>query len=992
MTEETNPHSARLDSSPRPIAIVHEGFFVYANTAFLDRLAYRSFDDLQAVPLLDMVEESHHEQLREHLDAAKKTAGTDRHQAEAKLTLRRANDLPLHADCTSFRTRYAGEDCIQLNLSSAEDHSLGHRVRKLPWRLYLSLAFLVLFSVLPSALLLNLNINNAPDVYFPANEPAVVLDRELRERFPNDQVFVLLFEGVALFSDGFSAAYDALARKLERLEAVDDVVATTSQDHIAGTQEDFVVEPLIDPKKFAKIRPEERRQRVLDDQLSGGMLAADDGSALAMIIIPNEAGNSIERLALEEEILGAVAEARLDGYLIAMAGQIPVDVAQLRSMLRDNMIFIPATVGTGLLMIWWLFRRWIAVMLAGIAIGVVVNSTVAFYVLLDQPFTLVSSIIPPLLSALTIAALVHLFNGMLLASKRGLSGSDRVARAVAEVERPARYAAFTTAAGLASLASSPIVPIRTFGLISALGALLIYLVVFRILPTLLVRWDNARWPSPKGGTFVVDRIVSSLYRTGIRHPIAVIGGVVLLLAIGVPQIYSVVVETNLQEFFQSDHPVREHTRRIDEKLVGTTTASVIFNVDQRDGLKDPEKLRFIRDFQHWAEAQPEIDRSFGLPNFLEEMNWAFNTEDPEFRRLPEDSQLISQYLLIYDGDDIHDFVDRDYQRSHIALNLNVHDAGAITEVLDRIRDYLQQHARDDLSWEIAGHARMFADMADLVVTGQVYSLVGALILISLFMVFFLRSAGAAALCMIPNLSPILLIFIMMGSFGVWLDMATAMIASLAVGIAVDDTIHVYHGFQHRLARGISPVVALARTHRQAGRAVVVTTIILSTQFLIVGLSDFVPTRNFGMLTTVGLIAALLFDLLLLPALLIVIHGGTGPVAMFSARLFGGGKPAASEADDGPLGFDDSYWTTERKTTLVKEILSGRSSALSAAREFTIPRAEIEKWIGTAEKGIAAALEGRPVKAARDPAKVRALAKAYKKLKAENRALKARQRK
>jgi len=988
VTDETHLRPARLDNSRHPIAIVHEGFFVYANPAFLDRLAYHSFDDLQAVPLLDMVEESDHEQLREHLDAAKKTAGTDRHQAEAKLTLRRANDLPLHANCTSFRTRHAGEDCIQLNLSSAEDHSLGHRVRALPWRLYLSLAFLVLFSVLPSALLLNLNINNAPDVYFPDDEPAVMLDRELRTRFPNDQVFVLLFEGVALFSDGFLTAYDELARELEQLEAVDDIVAATSQDHIAGTQDDFVVEPLIDPKQLTETRPEGRLQRVLNDQLSGGLLAADDGSALAMIVIPNEAGNSIERLALEEQILSAVAESRLDGYLVAMAGQIPVDVAQLRSMLRDNMIFIPATVGTGLLMIWWLFRRWLAVMLAGIAISVVVNSTVAVYVLLDQPFTLVSSIIPPLLSALTVAALVHLFNGMLLASKRGLSGVDRVARAIAEVERPARYAALTTAAGLASLASSPIVPIKTFGLISALGALLIYLVVFRILPTLLVRWDNARWSSPKGRAYVVDRIVSSLYRTGIRHPAAVIGGVLLTLAIGAPQLYNVVVETNLQEFFELDHPVREHTRRIDQKLVGTTSASVIFDVEQRDGLKDPSKLRIIREFQHWAEAQPEIDRSFGLPNFLEEMNWAFNAENPEFRKLPEESELTSQYLLIYDGEDIHDFVDRDYQHSHIALNLNVHNASDIADVLDRVRDYLKQHAGDGLSWEIAGNARMFADMEDLLVSGQVNSLVGALVLISLFMVLFLRSPGAAALCMIPNLSPILLIFIFMGTFGIWLDMATAMIASVAVGIAVDDTIHVYHGFQHRLARGISPVVALARTYREAGRAVVVTTIILTAQFLILGLSDFVPTRNFGLLTTVGLIAALLFDLLLLPAVLIAIHGSTGPVAMLFARLFGGRKSGTIEVDDDPLGFDDGYWTTERKTTLVKEILSGKSSATSAAREFTIPQAEIEKWVGVAEKGITDALAGRQAKAARDPAKVRALAKAYKKLKAENRALKA----
>ena len=417
------------------------------------------------------------------------------------------------------------------------------------------------------------------------------------------------------------------------------------------------------------------------------------------------------------------------------------------------------------------------------------------------------------------------------------------------------------------------------------------------------------------------------------------------------------------------------------------TASVTFDTGARDGLKDADTLHMIRRFQHWAELQPEIDRSFGLPNFVEEMHWGFNAENPAFRTVPDDSRLISQYLLIYDGDDIHDFVDREFQHSQVALNLNVHKASEIARTLDRVREYLNENVGDRLHWEIAGNARLFADIEDLLVSGQLYSLWGALVLIFMFLLFFLRSAGAAALCMIPNLSPILLIFILMGAFGIWLDMATAMIASVAVGIAVDDTIHVYHGFRHRLARGVSPVTALARSYRHAGRAVVVTTIILSAQFLILVSSDFVPTRNFGLLTTVGLLAALLFDLLLLPALLITLHGHASPVAAWMSRL-----NKRKLAADVPVGdrtrpaFDSSYWTTERKTALVKEMLSGRSSATEAAQTYGVPQRDLERWVKAAERGIAQALAGGK---ARRPTEVRTLARAYKKLQAENRQLKSR---
>ncbi|MCB1803070.1 MAG: MMPL family transporter, partial [Gammaproteobacteria bacterium] len=413
---------------------------------------------------------------------------------------------------------------------------------------------------------------------------------------------------------------------------------------------------------------------------------------------------------------------------------------------------------------------------------------------------------------------------------------------------------------------------------------------------------------------------------------------------------------------------------------------------ERGGLKSPERLRVIRAFQDWAEAQPEIDRAFGMPDFIEEMHWGFHAEKPEYRTLPDDERLISQYLLIYDGDDIYDFVDRDFQHSMVALNLNVHRANEIASVLDRARDWLQQNAGDELEWEIAGAGRLFADMEELLVTGQTWSLLGALVLVFLLMLLLFRSVAAAALCMIPNMSPILLVFIIMGAAGIWLDMATAMIASVAVGIAVDDTIHVFHGFRHRLDRGIDATVALARTYREAGRAVVVTTIILSAQFLILVFSDFVPTRNFGMLTTVGLVAALVFDLMLLPALLMIFYGNNSPVAHWIGRLRGGSPDRIAEQTLGieDVGFDRDLWTAERKIALVREILAGRADAGSAARDHALPEDEVRRWVRYAERGIDEALGAAPESSRRDPEKVRALARAYKRLQDENRELKAKQ--
>lgn len=764
-----------------------------------------------------------------------------------------------------------GESYIELQLLTEEDFKVHKRFIRLPWKLYFSFLCLLAITIFPNALLPNLNINNAPSTYLPPDAPSLEIDRQIREIFPNDEVIVLLFEGVALFSDGFISAYDELTEALEGHPLITDVISATRQDHISGSEDGFLVEPLIDPQELDQSRPKERQRRALSDRFARNSLIAPDGSAIALVIIPTKLDDSIRHLALEEEILDIVRAQRLEGYLSAIAGNIATDVAQMRAILHDNMIFIPATVAVGLILIWWLFHRWLAVIVTGVVTGAIVSSTIAFYVILQQPFNSISGIIPPLLSALTIAALVHFFNALHYASKRGLTGKKRVRAALSEIRRPALFSTLTTAAGLASLGLSPIPPISTFGLTSAVGVCLIYLIVIHVLPTIFSRFDNRDWPSRKSGLALMDTLVNKLFHLGIRYPVWVISlGLVALLA-AIPQIAKVKVETNILEFFSPSHPLRIATQKIEQKLVGTTPLEVLFTATGGASLIAPTTLDNIKSLQLWLEQQPEVDKSVSIADFVEEMNWGFNEEDDDYRIIPDNQELITQYLFIYDGTDLFDFIDQDYQQARVALNLNVHGAHEISGLMERIQAYLHEHPVYNTTWDIAGAGRLFADQEKLLIKGQIYSLAGALLLIFLLMLGLWRSLKDTLVCMIPNISPILLIFILMGVFGIWLDMATAMIASVSVGIAIDDTIHIFHGFIQRVRRGHSPILAMARTYAQAGRAVMTTSIILCTQFCLLLASAFVPMGHFGALTSIGLLTALVFDLLLMPALLVIFY-------------------------------------------------------------------------------------------------------------------------
>ncbi len=733
------------------------------------------------------------------------------------------------------------------------------------------MALLGFLMVVPTvAIILELEIDNAFDVWLPNEAPQVVFDEELRETFPRDQVLVALFEGDDLLSDAFLAALQSVTRAMERHDLVERVLTVTNVDQIRGTADGFVVDYLLSPEVAATLTREERRMRVLDDRFAPGLLVSKDARTMALVVRPKRIDNSIDRWRLQSAFEQALEEAGIADHLAGLSGNIALDVAQLTAALRDTAIFVPATTGLGLLLIWWMFRRLLAVALAAAAITAVSTSTVALLVVADQPFTLIAAMIAPLMSALTVALLVHLFTGLTRASRRGATGLVRMASALAMIRGPALYTAMTTAAGLTSLAVSEIPPIRSFGLCSALGALLVYFVVVVLLPSLIYRWDHGNWTHVGRFGRAVDRVIDAISRIGIRHAGWVVAVAVIGFVVGAPQIARVTAESDMYEFFPDSHPLTIATKKVGDRLTGVNSLQVVFDGPGRDSLLSRDRLAFISDFQKWLDAQPGVDRTTSMVEVIEEMHWAFNEEDPAFRSLPEDPQLIRQYLFIYDGTDLFDLVDREYERTVLAVNLAVRGANQTRDVIQRIRGHLDAADTRGMDYEVAGFGRLFADQVDLLISGQIHGLWTAFGIIFLLMVLLWRSFWQSVLCMIPNFAPVALIFIIMGAAGIWLDMATALIASVTVGIAVDDTIHVFYGYRARRRAGAGITGALVTTYRHAGRAVVITTVILVGQFLLLTTSDFIPTVQFGLLTAIGLMAALALDLLFLPALIVIV--------------------------------------------------------------------------------------------------------------------------
>ncbi|MHB1084758.1 MAG: efflux RND transporter permease subunit [Thiobacillus sp.] len=737
-----------------------------------------------------------------------------------------------------------------------------------PW---LALAIMVGLLLASLPFLFKIHFNNAGDIYSPPDAPIIQLRESLFKEFPNDDTVIALFEGDALYTPAFLSALNRTAKKMATHPQVDRVLTLTTVEHIDATDDGFAVSLLVDPDKLATRTPTQWKARVLGDTFAPGLIASRDGRAVALVVRPKILKESLARRDIQIALDAAIAAERLTPYQTATAGTVAQTVEELRSLWRDSAIFIPLTFIIGMVLMWWVVGRVRPVIVGGLAMATVVSVSVAGIVVSGQPYTPITAMVPSLMAAYTTATLLHVYAAIQRARIALLTRPQRIARALSETFVPGLFNVLTTGAGLLSLLWVNIPPVQTFGLSGAIGTLMVFLVVFILVPPILLKWDVPRWPRRGSGLAHARRIAVALSVFSLRHSRAVLTATVVLVLATIPLVAQVKVESNLLEFFAPDHSISRSTARVESKLSGVTGLEIILTGTTRDSLKEPATLAQIKALQTWLEQQPEVDRSLSLVDVLEEMNRAFNGEDMGENALPTNRKLVQQLLLIYDGKDLYELVNHEFKRGRITLSLNVHGANEISRVIDRARAHIAAHPITGVNTQFSGFGQLFADQTDNIVNGQIKSFASAFLQILLLMALLFRSFRGALICLIPNLAPLFFIFVMMGLVGISLDVATVLIAGVILGITVDDTIHLYHGYLHRIRHGVSPVFAIIRSVESTGRAVIAISIVLIAQFSLLGLSDFRPTAHFGILCAVGLFAGQIFELLLMPALLGLRH-------------------------------------------------------------------------------------------------------------------------
>ncbi len=706
------------------------------------------------------------------------------------------------------------------------------------------------------------------------DDPDLVFYETFKEQFGEDEFLVVGFSAPDVFDADVLAYVSEQTDRLERLDDVESVVSLTNVEDFVGFDDDFIVEPLVTNLPRTTQDKEALRRRALDNSLIHGPLVNSATSATLFLVRPGKQHNDPgfdERLVRQVEHAFSEAKPPFPGFSWHIAGWLVTDVNLSRSMTRDMMTFMPLTFVLLILLVGMALRNTWAIVLAMVNLSVCLIWTLAFLNLVGGAMSPMTSILPPLMMALAVSDSIHVFNAFLKQDRQHQPLPEVMRHVLIHLAAPCFLTSFTTAIGFASLAVSQVPPIRHFGLAAAGGMMAEFLLTMTLIPLgiyFLRHKKGLQTPSMETRS-VLYRPLKAFARILPRYRTVLLWTSGVLIVFSMLSALNIRVETNLLEYFKRDSSVWNASRFIDDQLGGVETLEISLRASQEGAFLEPEALQTIAHVESFLRQQDIVTEVTSVNDFFREMNKAFHNEDPDWFVLPDSRAMAAQYLLLYDGDDLGYLLSEERNWTRVTARITEHNSSVVSGYIESTQAYLDKVTQGTtLEARVTGKTLIANKLIDFIVNSQVQSLALAFFLIFLVMLRVFRSWKLGLISLIPNMLPILLNFAVMGLFEVPLNSATAIISAVAIGIAVDDTIHFICQYQQQRQSGNDAIIAVENAVCIKGSPIVITSLIMTGGFGILLFGSFVPTIQFGVLSALIMVFAVISDLVVLPALLL----------------------------------------------------------------------------------------------------------------------------
>jgi diguanylate cyclase (GGDEF)-like protein len=629
------------------------------------------------------------------------------------------------------------------------------------------------------------------------------------------------------------------------------------------------IKKLIDPTNLWT--PQRFKDTIAAVPLFQSNLVSEDGRTTAITLVLNQEAVETDVILAVNDLIAAFPK-RASLYQIG----IPlVSEALARFTQHDFVRLPPITFVLVACILVLLFRKFTYALITLSCVSLTLIWTFGAISMSGAPLSILTLIVPVFLIAVGTAYCLHIMAEFRHRMKGAQSAVQAVLETYGHCTFPTVLAVLTTVFGLASLLFNRIVAIKIFALFACGGMVGLLLILTSYLPVILsflhVTPPKTDQPACEEAPGLLQRLIDLIVRINLDHQkllFTVLAVIVVTCALGILRLK---VETNPMGYFKPETDVSRNFHDIYRHLSGSFPVHVEMVGPSQDYYELPEHIAAIDQMVRFAETLPGVDKAISFPGYLKLVGFATNGFDPAYYRLPEEPfevrMLINGYRSLLGPEMLRAFMDPTFTRTNILLLTHISSSRDFLKLRQEIEAHTQTAFSRDLQWNVTGFGVVISASSRQLTIGQLKSLSVTMLLVFAIMFMLFLSAKVGLVAIATNLFPIVVNFGIMGWLGIELSMGTSLIAGVAVGLAVDDTIHYLVRFNSEFKKDLDDRRALQATLNRIGRPVIWTTLTIGVGFCVLLFSSFKPTAVFGFLMVTTMLAALVGDLLLLPSLM-----------------------------------------------------------------------------------------------------------------------------
>lgn len=717
-------------------------------------------------------------------------------------------------------------------------------------------------------------------MFFSEDNPQLMAYESLQKTYTRDDNVLLVITPADgnVFTSRNLAVAEQLTRNLWQTPHSTRVDSITNFQHSYADGDDLTVKDLvINAAKLSDAEIAQIREYALNEPLLVNRLVSPDSRVMGFNVVIQRPGVNLDtetrdvtRFVRKQADQLKLQYPDLD---IRITGSVMMDTAFAEASELDMRTLTPAMLAVIIAVLWFLLKSAWSVLAATVMITVSLVAAVGLAGWLDIAFSPSSIPAPTILLTLVVANTVHILTGYYKLLAKGKEKIQAMADNLSGNFKAIFFTNLSTAIGFLSMNFSESPPFRDLGNITAMGVGIAFMFAISLLPALVVSLPAPKNAFSARSNQLWERLANNILLHGKKYFILLSVLVMALIAC----IPLNTLDDEYVKYFDTSVQFRQDTDYTTDHLTGIYRIDYSLKSGAEGGINDPGFLRTVDAFAEWYRQQPETIHVFAITDILKRLNQNMHGDDPAWYRLPETSEMAAQYLLVFEmslpyGLDLNDRIDVAKSATRVTASLHSISSQQVIDLEKRAQSWLDTYAPEFAHSDGTGTTLLFAHIGQRNIVSMIGGVLFAIGLISVLLMFVLKSASIGSLSLIPNLIPAGM------AFGVWallvgqVGMASSVVIAMTLGILVDDTVHFLSRYQYaREQLSLSPEDAVRYTFITVGAALWITSVVLILGFLILALSSFKINQEMGMLTAIIFALGLLADFLLLPPILMFIE-------------------------------------------------------------------------------------------------------------------------